>query len=329
MPEGFTHVDGDQRIVFGPDALDAAEDLIEPGYALLTTQRASRSAPAFAERAAVVVEVPAGAVDVVAADLRAAPRGLRLVALGGGRVVDVAKAIAAAEGLAGPVAVPTSLSGAEMTGVHRHARGVPGGTPTSRATLVLNDPALSASQPEPQLAASSANALGHAVTAATSPRSSPIARAVAREAIGRLAGGWSGDAPHRAEIAQGALLAGWAVDRSGLGLHHALSQTAVRIGGLPHAETNAALLPYTAALLRERFPDELARLDADLPGTVEDLATALRDRAGDAGLGGLVADDEALDHAVSTAAGRPELRHVPPVLGADEIRGLYRRAAVA
>lgn len=329
MPRGFTHVDGDQRIVFGPDALEAADHLIDAGYALLTTSRASEAAPAFAERAAVVVEVPPGAVDEIAADLRSAPRGLRLVALGGGRVVDVAKAIAAAEDLDGPVAVPTSLSGAEMTAVHRQARGVPAGTPTRRASLVLNDPALSASQPEAQLAASSANALGHAVTAATSPRSGAIARAVAREAIGRLSRGWSGDDPDRPEVALGALLAGWAVDRSGLGLHHALSQTAVRTAGLAHAETNAALLPHTAGVLRERLPDELARLDADLPGTVEDLATALRDRAADAGLGAFLTDGQLLERAVETAAGRPELQHVPPALTADDVRVLYRRAAGA
>jgi maleylacetate reductase len=44
-----------------------------------------------------MIEVPAGQVDVVAAQLRAAVTGSRLVALGGGRVIDVAKALAAAD----------------------------------------------------------------------------------------------------------------------------------------------------------------------------------------------------------------------------------------
>jgi hypothetical protein len=39
-------------------------------------------------------------------------------------VIDTAKAIAAAEGLLAPYD-PDPLSGAEMTGVHRHAGGVP------------------------------------------------------------------------------------------------------------------------------------------------------------------------------------------------------------
>ena len=41
-----------------------------------------------------------------------------LVALGGGRVIDVAKAIAAVTGAA-VAAIPTTMSGAEMTGIHR------------------------------------------------------------------------------------------------------------------------------------------------------------------------------------------------------------------
>ncbi|MDO9409420.1 iron-containing alcohol dehydrogenase [Patulibacter sp.] len=327
MTRGFTHVDGDQRIVFGPDALDAAAELVPDGYALLTTARASRSAPAFAERAAVVVEVPAGAVDVVAAGLRDAHGGRRLVALGGGRVVDVAKALAAADGLPGPVAVPTSLSGAEMTGVHRHARGVPADTPRSRASLVLNAPSLSASQPTEDLAASSGNALGHAVTAASSPRSGPLARAVAREAIDHLGRAWSGEEPDRDEVALGALLAGWSVDRSGLGVHHALAQTAVRTAELSHAGTNVALLPHTVRALRERLPREVEAAGAALPGTVEDLAGDLHRRAGSPGLGALASDDALLDEAVATAAGRAELQDVPSPLTADDVRELYLRAA--
>lgn len=327
MPRGFTHVDGDQRIVFGPDALDAADELVPEGYALLTTARASRSAPRFAERAAVVVEVPSGAVDVVAAGLRGAHGGRPLVALGGGRVVDVAKALAAADGLAGPVAVPTSLSGAEMTGVHRHARGVPADTPRSRAALVLNDPGLSASQPVADLAASSGNALGHAVTAASSPRSGPLARAVARDAIVHLGRAWAGEEPDRDEVALGALLAGWSVDRSGLGLHHALAQTAVRVGELSHAGTNVALLPHTVRALRERLPAEIEQAGAPLTGALEELAEDLHRRAGSPGLGALGTDDDLLERAVATAAERPELRHVPSPLTAEDVRALYRRAA--
>ena len=331
MSTSFTHHDGEQRVVFGPEALDAAAEVVEPGYVLLTTARASASAPKLAERAGTVVEVPHGLVEEVAGDLRAqvAAAGSALVALGGGRVVDVAKAIAAAEGLPGPVAVPTSLSGAEMTGVHRHAPGVPDGTPRVRASVVLNDPGLSASQPVAGLAASSANALGHAVTALVSSRSTPLAAAAGREAIEHLAAGWGQDEPDRATIALGALLAGWAVDRGGLGPHHALAQTAVRMGEVAHADANAAILPHSIALARHRGAAGLARADAAAGRPVEELAIELQLRAGAFGLGLLAGDPALLDRAAELVAGRAELDRIPPRAALEEVRALLRTAAGA
>ena len=66
---------------------------------------------------------PAGRVPEAAAAVRDGVGGRPLVALGGGRVIDSAKAIAGADGL--PVAaIPTTLSGAEMTPFHRMPAGV-------------------------------------------------------------------------------------------------------------------------------------------------------------------------------------------------------------
>jgi alcohol dehydrogenase class IV len=102
MANAFRHVDRDQTIVLGERALEAAGDLVGSGYTLLTTTRAAAATPAVADRAAVIVEVPPGAVDAIAAELRPAVADGTVVALGGGRVIDTAKAIAAAEGLLGP-----------------------------------------------------------------------------------------------------------------------------------------------------------------------------------------------------------------------------------
>jgi alcohol dehydrogenase class IV len=225
------------------------------------------------------------------------------------------------------VAVPTSLSGAEMTGVHRHARGVPDSTPRVRAGVVVNDPVLSASQPIDQLAASSANALGHAVTALTSRGSTAIAQAVAAEAVGEIAAGWSRDEPDRHRVALGALLAGWAVDRSGLGPHHALAQTAVRVASLEHAQVNAALLPFTVSAMRTRATGRFERLDGALGRRVEALAEDLRRRAGVTGLGRLGADAALLDRTVAGAVERRELARVTPALEHDEVLAIYRAAA--
>lgn len=319
MASGFRHTDADRTIVFGAGALEAADQFLGAGYTVLTTERARRQAPELVERAGAVVDVPGGLVEVVAAGLRGEVEGERFVALGGGRVIDVAKALAAADGPREVVAVPTSLSAAEMTGVHRHATGVPADKPRVRPRVVINDPALSASQPPEQLAASTANALGHATVALFSDRSTPPARAVAREAIAQLVAGWSGPKPDRPGLALGALLAGWAVDHSGLGPHHALAQTAVRTASIPHAHANAALLPATIAALRRRRPAELDRLDAALGTPLEAFAEALRERAGAHGLG----DPELLDRLVEVAAQRPELGRVAPPPDRDELRAIY------
>ena len=318
MVHGFRHVDADRTIVFGEGAMEAAADLLADGYTLLTTERAWEQAPEVAERAGALVDVPGGLVEVVAADLRGQVGGKRLVALGGGRVIDVAKALAAADPPREVLAIPTSLSAAEMTGAHRHADGVPAGTPRVRPRVVINDPVLSASQPPEQLAASTANALGHATVGLLSDRTTPPARAVAREAIARLAAGWESGEPDRPQLALGALLAGWAVDHSGLGPHHALAQTAVRVAGIGHAQANAALLPATIAALRRRRPAELDALGISL----ETVAERLRERAGAVVPG----DPAALDRLVETAAAREELGRVAPAPEREEIRAIYDAA---
>lgn len=325
--ERFRHIDAARTIVFGPGAVEDAEDLIGEGFTLLSTPRAMAAAPTVGKRAGVVVEVPGGLVEYVAAELRERVRGERLVALGGGRVIDVAKALAAADPPRSVVAIPTTLSAAEMTGSHRHARGVAPQTPRVRPAVVVNDPALSASQPVEQLAASSANALAHALAAVASARTTPLSAAVARDAARRIAAGWAEGEPDRPCLALGALLAGWAVDHSGLSLHHVLAQTAVRTAGIAHNHANAALLPATAAALRARRRGVFATLDADLRIPVEQLATLLRDRAGIDGLGPLDHDDTLLHRAVEAAATRPELTRVPPPPDRSELEALYRAAA--
>jgi maleylacetate reductase len=322
VSNAFRHVDASRTIVFGPGAVDAAGELLGDGYTLLTTPRAATSAPVVEARAGAVVHVPPGLVEIIAAELRPVVAGRRLVALGGGRVIDVAKALAAADGPRELAAIPTSLSAAEMTGVHRHAEGVPADTPRVRPGVVINDPALSASLPADALAAGSANALAHATVGLLSDRATPIGRAVAREAIARLAEGWPGPEPDRPALALGALLAGWAVDHSGLGPHHALAQTAVRVASLGHAQANAALLPHTVRALRARRPAELEAL-AVAPESVADW---LRDRAGVDGLGAIGTDDDLLERAVETAMRRGELGRIAPAPDRDEVRRIYRAA---
>jgi alcohol dehydrogenase class IV len=198
-----------------------------------------------------------------------------------------------------------------------------------RATIVINDPALSASLPSSQLAAGSANAVGHALTALLSARSSPIAQAVGRAAIQHLNKAWAAPEPDRDALALGALLAGWSVDLSGLGPHHALVQSAARAAHLEHAHVNAMLLPQSIRAFRGRAARQLAAVDADLGRSLDDFAEALRASAAITDFGRLVRDAVILNHAVEAAAARPEMRFIPPTLEAAEIRNIYQAAAAS
>jgi alcohol dehydrogenase class IV len=325
--EHFAQVEHDRTIVFGRGALAESADRVGEGFVLLSTPRGRASVGWVAERAARVVDVPDGRVDEIAASLRAVAGGERLAAVGGGRVIDVAKALAAADPPRQVIAIPTTLSAAEMTAFHRQARGAPPDAPQVRPAVVINDPSLSASQPVEGLAASTGNALGHAVVAVFSVRSNPIARAVGRAAAGHLVGGWAAAEPDRDELALGALLGGWAVDQSGLGPHHATCQTLVRIAGVGHAEANVALLEQSVAAVRRRQPEAVARLEAELGVDLERFARDLRERAGVGAIERLRDDPALLERVAGAAAIRSELGRVPPAPDLGELRAIYRAAA--
>ena len=342
MVRAFAWRDGERLIRFGRGvAAEAVEALGGPGFLLLTTSRAGAALPAAAEAAAGVHHVPPGSVPELAAGALEWARGARgpevpalataahswatrahdtrIVALGGGRVIDVAKAVAAALGArARAMAVPTTLSGAEMTRVHRHAAGVDEATPRVRCAIVVCDPALAASQPRAELAASALNALGHAVEAPCTVAANPVATLAAREAARLLIGAFGGAELDRDALALGALLAGYALDSSGYGLHHVMAQTLVRHGLAGHGQANAVLLPHTVPALRRRFPAGLSAFDED-PGAA---ATRLRALSGAT----LEATDDQIDACVEEAAARPQLDATPPRASREELREIYAAA---
>src|SRR4051794_23282775 len=216
MRRDFTWHDGERVIRFGRGALRDAPALLRDGYALVTTDRALAQAPELAQRAGSVHRIGAGDVADLAGDLLAVVDARLVVGLGGGRVIDTVKAVAAAQAAGGgaggaggasagrvrAAAVPTTLSAAEMTWLHRQARGAPAGSGHARAAIVLNDPALSASQPADALASSAANSLAHAVDGVATTRASPVPALAARAAVGLTAGAYAEpDAPARDDLA--------------------------------------------------------------------------------------------------------------------------------
>jgi alcohol dehydrogenase class IV len=242
-------------------------------------------------------------------------------------VVDVAKAVAAARGTgARALAVPTTLSGAELTRVHRHADGVDDATPRVRCALVVCDPALAASQPEEALAASALNALAHAAEAPCTVGANPVSTLAAHHAARLLVGAYGLGGPDRDALALGALLAGYAMDSTGYGLHHVLAQTVVQRGLAAHGAANAVLLPHTLAALARRAPRQLEAL-ADAVGQEPAAAAAdLCERTGATRLRDLGIAEEELEACADTAAARPQLDLTPPRAERAEIRAVYAAA---
>jgi len=315
----FAWRDGERTIHFGRGALEAVPSLLDGPFVLLTTPRARVQAPDLVALAETVHDVPAGTVDAVAGALRPEVRGGLLVALGGGRVIDVAKALAAADGPRTVAAVPTTLSGAEMTAIHRLAAGTPASRPRVRPALVVWDPALLDSLGVPGRAASAMNALGHAAEAPLTRRAGPLALLAAQAAVEYLerglADGGTGD------LALGAMLAGYAIGTAGYGLHHVLAQTLAREAGVPHGAANAVMLPHALVALERRFPGR-----ADPGGRIARLAVDGARTAGVGRLRDLGVERAALPALARVAAARTELDETPPPASGDELEALYEAA---
>ena len=328
MSESFTWRDGDRLIRFGEGALSEAPQLLGSGYALLASERALASAPELSDAADAVHILGPGRVDELSGDLLGTISAPLIVGLGGGRVIDTAKAVAAASGPAiRAAAIPTTLSAAEMTWLHRQARGADPASGFRRAGIVLNDPRLSASQPIAELAASAANALGHAVEGCCTTLASPVPTMAALRATSLLAAGLADPAqPRRDDLALGALLSGWSIDASWYGLHHVLSQTLVRFAGVGHGPANSAMLRVTVPALRERAPAALAALDQAAGQPLEALAQKLAELAGATSLQALGVSAEQLEQCADQASTREELKLTPEAASRNEIAALYRAA---
>jgi len=338
----FTWRDAGRTVVFRRGGVGGALELLrEQGFTefeLLSTERALAEAPTLTEAASRVHEVEPGQVPTAAAALvdalappHDASKGVRarpLVALGGGRVVDVAKALAAVSGVTA-AAIPTTMSGAEMTASHRLPAGAEGRVRGMvRPTLVIADPEAMTSQPEEQLRASSMNALAHGADTLYLPLSNPVAEMTALRGAELIAVALDEgqEGRNRAALALGSLLCGYAIDSAGMGLHHLVCQALVRLCGTPHAEINAAILPHSVALLAEQAPEPYEQLAkslgsdrAELPKRIEELGHPPR-------LGEVGGDASKLDEAIEAMLQRPELQWVPRPPNRAELRELVERA---
>lgn len=318
MNGSFVWRDAGRVVVFRRDGIAQAPRLLhEHGFAdfeLLTTPRALAGAPELEAAAKAVHAVPTGQVPEAAAGLLDRVRAPQLVALGGGRTIDAAKAVAAVGG-ARVAAVPTTLSGAEMTGIHR----LPAGAEARvrgmvRPELAIADPMAMTSQPETALRASAMNSLAHGADSLYTPFANPVSGMTALRGAELIAASLD-EAPaerNRAALAQGSLLCAYAIDSAAFGMHHVICQTLVRICGSPHAETNAAILPRAMAFMVPRAPDRLAELAAALGTDPAGIESRILELGGNPpGLGEVGADRSKLDQAIESMLLRPELAFTP------------------
>lgn len=243
------------------------------------------------------------------------------MALGGGRVIDAAKAIGGADSLL-VAAVPTTLSGAELTPFHRMPAGVTEFR-LVRPSLVVAAPGLMASQPMPDLAASAMNALAHAVEALYTPLANPVAEMAALRAAELIGRGLRGDEPDRASLALGAVLAGYAIGTTGFAVHHAVCQTIVRVCGTPHAQTNAVMLPHFVRFMESRAPREIGLMGEALGTDVAMLAA----RAGVTKLAELGVTEEDLPRIMDGVSQRGDIAaNTPGAPSSDEVRAVIEQA---
>jgi alcohol dehydrogenase class IV len=302
-------------LVYGGPVTDPLGRLAEQGwdeFELLSTPRALAEAPGLAEAAGRTHVVEAGGVPEVSAAIVDDVGSDRLVAFGGGRVIDSTKGIAAVRG-AEVAAIPTTLSGAPMTAIHRlpEGRDAPAGV---RPSLVIAYTDAMTSAPEPQLRATAMNALAHGADSLFTPLADEESRGLGLRGAELIAHSLD-QTPRsrdRPALALGALLCGMAVDRAGIALHHVLGQTAVRVLGIPHAETYAALLPHTMEELRSRAPEQGNALAKALGTDPDGLRERIAELAGNRHLGELGADRGRIDEVVEVAMARPELEHMTP-----------------
>ena len=155
MNGDFIWRDAGRTVVFRHNGVPQAPQLLLEhdfsDFELLSTPRALTGTAELVEAASAVHEVGPGQVPELAAGLLKQVESRSLVALGGGRPIDVAKAVASVTG-ARVAAIPTTLSGAEMTGIHRLPAGAESRVASLvRPALVVADPVAMTSQPEAAL----------------------------------------------------------------------------------------------------------------------------------------------------------------------------------
>ena len=212
-----------------------------------------------------------------------------LVAVGGGSVLDCAKAVSVLapqggtchdyeeRGSIGPevlplIALPTTAgSGSEVTfsavitDSEKHYKFTMK-SPRIAPRIALLDPAMTLSMPPGLTAATGMDALTHAVEAHTAPSANVLSDAAAIQAVGLVSAHLvravaRGDDPAaRAGMLLGSVLAGIAFSHSDVAAVHCLAEAMGGIYDAPHGACNAVILPEMMDWNREACAGRYARI---------------------------------------------------------------------
>jgi alcohol dehydrogenase class IV len=211
-----------------------------------------------------------------------------IVALGGGSVLGIAKAVSdvlheASAGYpgrqAGPlepaqvptIAIPTTYAGSEMTtvyGVTRVVDGVPRKLTVSGRNVVprvvVYDPPLTVDLPAELTTTSAMNALAHCFEALYSIRRNPLSTSVALGGIRAIGASLprcyadGRDLDARSRLLEGAFLAGTALSQVAMAIHHGVCHVLGGTAGVPHGVANSIVLPHALKFNREAAARDLA-----------------------------------------------------------------------
>ncbi|MFM5549245.1 iron-containing alcohol dehydrogenase [Aeromonas veronii] len=262
--------------------------------------------------AAIWDEIPADSSTAVVERIAKRYRELdcdSLVALGGGSVIDTAKAVNILTSMGGdhlldysgagcltrplkPLAVvPTTAgTGSEVTLVavikdEANGRKVPFTSPFLLPQLAVLDPRLTQGLPLNITAATAMDAMTHAIEAFIGTAKNPVSDALALMAVEKIASALPQiihdpqNKQLRLQLAEGSTLAGMAFSNSMVGLVHALGHSLGARCHLPHGLCMNLFLPTVLDYNRPEVDSELARLLLPLVGAERFAATPAHQRA--------------------------------------------------
>ncbi|HHQ4520422.1 TPA: iron-containing alcohol dehydrogenase [Aeromonas veronii] len=262
--------------------------------------------------AAIWDEIPADSSTAVVERIAKHYRELdcdSLVALGGGSVIDTAKAVNILTSMGGdhlldysgagcltrplkPLAVvPTTAgTGSEVTLVavikdEASGRKVPFTSPFLLPQLAVLDPRLTQGLPLNITAATAMDAMTHAIEAFIGTAKNPVSDALALMAVEKIASALPQiihdpqNKQLRLQLAEGSTLAGMAFSNSMVGLVHALGHSLGARCHLPHGLCMNLFLPTVLDYNRPEVDSELARLLLPLVGAERFATTPAHQRA--------------------------------------------------